>query len=126
MAPVFRELVINWGGEEYRVKPTMAIIQRVEGQGLVLSWIAHMLDRGRPPFSHIAGVIAAFLQEAGAEGTVEDVYAEITQMETEQLREIVTAILHAAFPWVGKDEAPATDKRKKTPRKKSTGASSTR
>lgn len=110
MAPVFQELVLSWNGEEYRTTPTMALINRIEAQGISLSGIAHMTSQGRPPFGHIATAISMILNHAGAKTTPEQVYSEITQASLDDLGAMIEAIMLAAFPWAGKAEAPATTK----------------
>lgn len=112
MAAVFRELVLSWDGEEYRIKPTMTLINRIESQGISLSGMAQMTMQGRPPFGHIATALSVFLVAAGAKVSPEDVYAEIMQSDEADLKSWIEALMHAAFPNAGKGEAPATAKKR--------------
>lgn len=115
MAAVFQELVLEWEGNEYRITPTMSLINRIEAQDISLSGIALMTSQGRPPFGHIATAVALILQQAGVkDATPEKVYGEITRMEADVLTGMIEAIMLAAFPWSGKAEAPATSPKKNT------------
>lgn len=118
MAPIFPEVVLTWGGEEFRVTPTMSLLNKIEQQGVSLSSIILRSAEGNPPISHIATAIYHFLLSAGAKVKWEDVYSEISQFNG--LEEAVNAIGLAAFPRAGKAAAPAS-----TTTKRPTGASTT-
>jgi hypothetical protein len=108
MSAVFRELVLNWKGSEYRVKPTMAILNRVE-QDVSLSMLAFKITSGNPPLSQLATVIGHFLNAAGAKDvTAEDVYVEIMNGNKKIVGDMAAALMIAVFPQAGKAEAPTT------------------
>lgn len=119
MAAVFEELVIEWGGKEYRVTPDMRLLNRIEQQGVSLSGIILRTAQGEPPISHISTAVFCILQAAGARVTWEEIYQELSQLDVDVLTQIIDAIRRAAFPYSGKAEAPVTGS------KKSTGDSST-
>jgi len=106
MAAIFRELVLTWHGTEYRVKPTMALLNRIE-QDISLSRLAQRLSSGDAPLSHLSTVIAHFLKAGGAKVTPEDVYAAIMSDGGESVvRDMASAVMLAVFPQTGKGEAP--------------------
>jgi len=108
MSAVFRELVLQWKGTEYRVKPTMAILNRIE-QDISLSVLAFKIANGNPPLSQIATVISHFLNAAGAKNaTAEDVYVEIMNGDKNVVGNMAGAVMLAVFPQAGKAEAPTT------------------
>ena len=108
MSAVFRELVLNWKGTEYRVKPTMAILNRIE-QDVSLSVLAFKITSGNPPLSQLATVIAHFLNAGGAKDvTAEDVYVEIMNGNKKIVGDMAAAVMLAVFPQAGKAEAPTT------------------
>jgi hypothetical protein len=108
MAAVFRELILNWKGSEYRVKPTMGILNRIE-QDISLSVLAFKITSGNPPLSQLATVFAHFLNAAGAKDvTSEDVYVEIMNGDKKVVGDMAAALMLAVFPQAGKVEAPTT------------------
>jgi hypothetical protein len=117
MSAVFRELILNWKGSEYRVKPTMAILNRIE-QDVSLSVLAFKISTGNPPLSQLATVIGHFLNAAGARDvTAEDVYVEIMSGNKKVVGDMTAAVMLAVFPQTGKAEAPTTTDR--SPEKRS-------
>lgn len=109
MAAVFKELVIEWKEKEYRITPTMRLINRIE-QEVSLSDIAQRILRNRAPLSHIALVVAIFLNSAGANVSQEEVYSELMVGDENTAGTLMSLILEVVFPQMGKDEAPATEK----------------
>lgn len=109
MAAVFQELALTWKGEEYRVKPTIKILNRIE-QDVSISSVAHRLTTGHPPMSQLATIVAGFLREAGAKVTAEEVYEELMSGTSDQITEMTQAVIMACFPSAGKQEAPAKKK----------------
>ena len=126
MGAVFRELELKWEGETYRVKPTMALLNRVE-QDVSLATLAYRASKGDLPVSHLATALAAFLREAGCKVSAEDVYSELAQAEPQMIQEAISLVIQAAFPQMGKPEAPAKPKQKarKKAGKTSSGGTST-
>lgn len=122
MSAVFRELVLNWKGNEHRVKPTMAILNRIENDDISLSVLAYRIASGKPPLSQLATVIAHFLNAAGVKDvTSQDVYVEIMNGDKKIVGDMAAALMIAVFPQVGKAEAPTTtgkspEKRSRAPR----------
>lgn len=120
MAAIFEELVLTWGGKEYRVTPDMRLLNKIEQQGVSLSGIILRTAQGEPPISHIATAVYYILTSSGARASWDDVYSELSRLDGDVLTDVIDAIRRAAFPYAGKDEAPATES------KKPTGASSTK
>lgn len=106
MAAVFREVTLGWGGEQYNITPTMAVLNRIE-QDVSLSRLAHRLATGDPPLSQLATVISVMLREAGAKVTDEEVYQELMLGEASAVQDMAGAVMMAVFPQpLGKDAAP--------------------
>jgi len=120
MAAVFHEVKIKWRGDEISVKPTMRLLNDIE-QELSLSRVAYRLASGDPPLTQLAVIIAHFLRAGGVRVTDEEVYAEIMQGSEHEIEALAHVVMVAAFPQVGKPEAPATEAKSK-PRKGQTGA----
>lgn len=97
MSAIFQDVVLGWGGKEYRVTPTMRLLNTVE-QRVSLSALAHSLATGHPRLTHLATAVALFLQHAGVVVTEEEVYQEIMHGGQEQTQVIASAIVLAAFP----------------------------
>ena len=64
MAAVYRDIELTWGGEEYRIKPTMQLMQDIE-QHFSLSRVAHRISKGDVPLSHMATMVGVMLRSAG-------------------------------------------------------------
>lgn len=129
MSAVFKELTLQWEGETYRVKPTMELLNEIE-QKVSLSTVAYRIANGDPPLTQLATIIAAFLRAGGCKKvTSEEVYLQIMQGDEAVVREMAESLMMAAFPQLGKADAPATvtgsKPAAKRKRKKSTGATST-
>ena len=114
MAAVFQELEISWGGEVYRVKPTMRILNEIE-QSVSISSIAYRVSKGEPPISLMSHVLAIFLKHAGANVDEEDIYLELMGGNTEAVQQLAQLIVLSAYPQMGKLEGkkmPVTTKKK--------------
>jgi len=75
MAAIWRDIVIDWQGSTYTVRPTMAIInavQQVQGGG-IHSQIERMAQRDISS-AVMAHVIAVVLSASGRPSTAEEVY----------------------------------------------------
>ena len=106
MSAVFRDVVLAWKGKEYRLKPTMRLINAIEQQ-VSLSLTAQRMAQGQPPISHIATIAGVMLRSAGCEVTDEDIYMEISTGDSD-ITDLVSAIFEAAFPVPKKPEAPTS------------------
>lgn len=134
MAPVYREVVLAWGGKEYTVTPTYELIQKIE-QKVSLSDTINRLGVGRPPISHMAWVVATMLNHAGCKSaTPEQVYevlaADLYEDGGEHVFvEISTGLLEAFLPQRkskrGNEDAPAPEAGAQRKIERSTGRSTT-
>lgn len=104
MSAIFKELVLTWKGTEYRVKPTMALLNKIE-QTCSISSVATRMLAGNPPLTVLAFILSQFLTAAGAkDATSEDVYLEMMN-DHDLITHASQAIVLAAFPNLGKAEA---------------------
>lgn len=95
-----REIALNWGGKEYRVLITMAVIDRLENH-INLAVLVAQSARGDIRFSHAAKLIALLLNEAGCKVTAEDVYEGMFGGGEVSIAEVVALlsnIFSAIFP----------------------------
>lgn len=113
MTAIYEEISITWEGKEYTVKPTYALINRIEGQGVSIAGVVNRVQRGEPPMSHIALIFAMLLQAGGCRVSPEDVYAFMHSegCDRDQIGQIVTLALTAFFPKqkTGNVPAPQTE-----------------
>lgn len=117
MSSIFREVVLVWREHEYSVKPTMELLNDIE-QTISISMVAYKIVNLQPPMSQIATIISKFLVAAGAkDATPEAVYMEIMAGGDTSTKQACEAIMLAAFPQLGKVEAPPAQqpKAKKRP-----------
>lgn len=118
MSAIFQDVVLGWAGREYRITPTMRLLNTVE-QRVSLSALAHSLAAGHPRLTHLATAVALFLQHAGVTVSEEEVYQEIMHGGQEQTQAIATAIVVAAFPAQkgqpsGNVQAPKSARKRRT------------
>jgi len=111
MAPIFREVILEWEGVEYTCTPTFRLIQEIE-QNFSIMGIANRMASGEPPVSHAAEVIARLLKHGGCAGvTAEDVYINLLNAETspEDFVGLVNTTLEAFVPIAEKEPEKPSD-----------------
>lgn len=123
MSKIWQDIEIQWKGETYTVRPTIAFINMLEqGEGMSLSkLLARTFDRDLP-VGLACELIARTLRFAGQAATAEDVYMESGGLSADLLI-MASQILVGCMP-IDKD----ADTKKKTVKSKSvksTGANST-
>lgn len=97
MAAVFKEIMLKWNGAEYRVTPTMRVINSIENE-VSLALLAYRVQSGNPPLSHLATVIAHLLRAAGASVQDDEVYQEIMTGDAESVQGLTATVLEGVFP----------------------------
>src|SRR5690554_10296 len=103
MAAVYQDILMEWEGTEYTVKPTMRLMQDIE-QKFSISRVAHRITQGDVPLSHMAAIVGAMLRSAGAEVTDDDVFSELMTGDAQVVQDMAIALISAAFPFQGKDQ----------------------
>ena len=74
---VFRDVTIQWDGEEYVLTPSNRLLRRIEGEGISLPHMISRIGKGEPPISEVCYVMAEFLKSAGAKVSEDDIYGEV-------------------------------------------------
>ena len=98
MSAVFNTVEVSWEGKTYEVKPTMALINKIE-QRLPLVRLARELGQAEPPVSSLVYVITEMLRSVGVQVEEEEVYREIVTSDDPQLgMNLRLAVLAAIFP----------------------------
>ena len=69
------KVTLGWNGREYKVKMTMDVIGQVEDLGFHA--INRQIAAGNMPFIRISKIVSFLLCEAGADASVDSVYAAI-------------------------------------------------
>lgn len=114
MAAIFEELSLTWGGEEYKIKPTYSMIQKIESQGISIAGVLNRTQRGEPPFTQISQILSILLQSAGAKTSAEDLYQYIfTECDQRQVSDIVLLVSTAFIPKAKTGNEPAPKKGQK-------------
>lgn len=104
MAAIFRTVNLQWDGEAYEVKPTMALLNQIE-QRVSLAALVRGLSTDTPQLSHMAVVIGHFLRAAGAKASDDEVYQELMSGDPVALLTMRDAIFQAVFPEPKKKDA---------------------
>jgi single-stranded DNA-specific DHH superfamily exonuclease len=98
MSAIFRTVELAWDGKTYEVKPTMALLNKIEQRVSLLS-LARSMATEAPPVSHMAFVIGEFLRAAGARVDDAEVYQELmTTEDGAAAMAMYNAIFAATFP----------------------------
>ena len=75
MAAIWNEIVLDWDGETYNVRPSIDFLNHLEqGSGSSLSMMLVRLGRGDLPTGKACELIAKTLNYAGAKVSPEDVF----------------------------------------------------
>ena len=106
MAAVFREVNLGWAGEDYKITPTMRLLNQIE-QDISLSELAYRMSTGKVPMSQLAVVIGTMLRSAGAKASDEEVYQELMTGDMDAVQSMATAVMEAVFPQPKKSDRPA-------------------
>lgn len=106
MSAVYQDILLEWKGVEYTIKPSMRLMQDIE-QKFSISRVAHRITQGDAPLSHMAAIVGAMLRSAGAEVTDDEVFAELMQGDAQAVQDMAVALISAAFPFKGKDQGNA-------------------
>ena len=108
MAAVYQDILLEWKGVEYTIKPSMRLMQDIE-QKFSISRVAHRITNGDAPLSHMAAIVGAMLRSAGAEATDDEVFSELMQGDAQAVQDMAIALISAAFPFKGaaQGNAPA-------------------
>lgn len=107
---VFREITIEWGGEEYVFTPSNKLLRRIEGQGVNIAVLMHGLAVGPISAPSLAFVAAEFLKAGGAVVTEDEVFGYImtaTQCQIDAIATSVATAITPVEPNEKKPEAPA-------------------
>lgn len=97
MTAVFREVVLTWDGVEYRVKPTMALLNQIE-QRVSLASLVRGLASDAPAITHLAHVIGCFLRHGGAHVSDDDVYMAMLTGDQVAIASMRDDVIASIFP----------------------------
>lgn len=76
---VFREVTIEFGGEEYRFTPSNKLMRRIDGELFpqTLFGVLNQMDGQQAPLPALALIISMMLNEGGGEFTEDDILKEL-------------------------------------------------
>lgn len=106
MAAVYQDILLEWKGAEYTIKPSMKLLQDIE-QKFSISRVAHRITTGDVPLSHMASIVGIMLRSAGSEVTDDEVFSELMQGDAQVVQDMAIALISAAFPFVGEAQGNA-------------------
>ena len=118
MPGLFREVSIRWKGEELRFVPNMALLRRMEGDGVSLTRVAMQTASGDPPVSFLSPMIAHMIREGGGKATEEDVYRELMTGTAEDIINLVQAFLEVCSPTEDDPKKPVPSVAASKPKRK--------
>lgn len=98
---VFREVKIEWEGQEYVFTPNMKLIRLIErgdGTGPVsIVELLHGANSGKPQLSFLAWIVALVMNHAGAEVDEAELYADMHEFNKEAY-ELYRTVIDAISP----------------------------
>ena len=103
---IFRETSISWGGKDYTLVPSMALLRRIEAGNrtrevppISLSRLVSDSSTGHPQLSLMMWVVETVMNHAGAHSFTDDVaYQEFHSSDTKAIMELWFAIVAALSP----------------------------
>ena len=112
MSEVFRELTIQWQGEEYTITPSLALLRRIKAKGIHALNLANACIKGGADPIDLTDVHRLFMSEAGVKVSEEESYAFITGGSNEMI-DFQLAFVSAVLPSIdlGKKSKPTTKTR---------------
>lgn len=114
MAAIFNEIVIGYAGAEHSVKPTFAMINKIEqpvisgGLGISLAGLSARASRGEVAISEVARIMGYLLRSEGVDASDEDMYVEM--LTSGRGSEYIEAVTTAFFPVVRPSAAESAAK----------------
>ena len=97
MSAIFKTVSLSWDGKDYEIKPTMALLNKIE-QRVSLAQLIRGMSTDAPPLSHMAFVIGEFLRSAGARVDDAEIYQEMMTGDGHALLAMRDAIFAGIFP----------------------------
>lgn len=117
MAAIFNDVVITYAGKEYTVKPTFALINKIEqpqssgGLGISLAAFAARSSRGEVAITEAARVLAFLLNSEGSKEarsvTADDMYVEM-MADNAMVQHYIAMVVGSFFPVIP-DRVAKTD-----------------
>ncbi len=103
---VFREVTLEWGGEEYTMTPSVSLLRRIKAQGINNLRLAHECLNGGVDPSELAVVHCTFLREAGAKITEDESYEFLMQGDMAGITAFQETYVQAVIPSVDLGKKP--------------------
>lgn len=117
---VFREVTLQWRGEDYTMTPSVALLRRIKSQGVNNLRLAHECLSGGVDPSELAVAHHIFLKAAGAEVSENDSYEFLTEGNMADIVAFQEAYVQSVIPSVdlgkkpeARTKSPATARAKK-------------
>lgn len=90
-----RELLLSYGGKEYRCKVTFDVLMAIENK-VAIHNLGLRIGAGEAPVSHIIWVYFNLLLSAGAELTIDDAH-ESAKTNQKDFEKVVSFLLEEVF-----------------------------
>lgn len=117
---VFREVSLEWRGEQHTITPSVLLLRRIKAEGINNLVLANECMHGGADPSELAVVHRIFMAAAGVLVTDDESYGFLTGGDTAAVVAFQTAYVNAVVPSVDlgkKPAAPAKQKRATKARK---------
>lgn len=119
MAAIWRDIQIEWAGEQYTIRPTLDLINYLErDEGCSLSNLVIRMFNKDLPSAAACKVIAKTLTFAGCRTSAEEVFEQTNGGIGGDLVSMASVILLACMPQPKTEAAPAKKKASPRPRKR--------
>lgn len=101
-----KSFTIEWGGEEYEVRPTIALMNRIEDRGVSIVGLINAAATGNPMFAKSAIFLSEIIKAGGGKVSAEDMWAELVGEKTV---EVCTLVVDVASRCLGGGRDPKKD-----------------
>src|SRR5688572_6972223 len=106
MAPVYREIELQWEGKTYKVTPNYQMIQRIE-QTISIGPLLRRALNGSAPNSQLADLLSMALREAGCRADSADAEAINAELyDPENVKRVTSAAIAVMIAVLPQTEKP--------------------
>lgn len=106
MSEVFREVTFPWGGEDYTITPSLALLKRIKAQGINNLQLARACLHGGADPIDLAVVHRLFMAESGVKLTEDESYGFIVG-GSDEVQAFQIAYIASVLPSIDLGKKPA-------------------
>lgn len=114
---VFREVVVEWDGEEHTFTPSNRLLRRIEREVPIWPLLAKV-QGGELPIGDVSFVVAEVLKEVGVDTDEDQIAGDMHGGEPEEMLKYAFAVVSSLLPSGVDEKKPAAPAKAKAKAKK--------